>query len=155
MSDNGNWLSHGFKRVPSLFEAQSALGWAVVLVLVTLVAVVYLSQASQTIASGFHIQQLAAELRELQKENTYLEAQIAAGQRVEKLTSKAIQLGFVHAGPEEIEYLVVDNYPRTPGQATAQVPTEAVAAVGGLADWWAGLTRAFTGWTSETAGEGH
>jgi hypothetical protein len=154
MSDNGNWLSHGFKRVPSLFEAQTALGWGVVVVLLTLLAVVYLSHASQTIASGFHMQQLAIELKELQKENTYLEAQIAAGQRVEQLRAQAIQLGFVPAGPEEIEYLPVDNYPPTPGQAAVTAPSQPLEATGGLVSWWGGLTRGFTGWTLSTAGEG-
>lgn len=155
MSDNGNWLSHGFKRVPSLFEAQSALGWGVVVVLLTLLAVVYLSHASQTIASGFHMQQLSAELKELQKENTYLEAQIAAGQSVEQLMAKAVQLGFVPSGPEEIEYLVVDNYPPTPGQPDVEVSTEPMASTGLLANWWGGLTHAFSGWTRSSAGETH
>jgi hypothetical protein len=155
MSDNGNWLSHGFKRVPSLFEAQAALGWGVVVVLLTLLAVVYLSHASQTIASGFHMQQLAIELKELQKENTYLEAQIAAGQRVEQLRAQAIQLGFVPAGPEEIEYLPVDNYPPTPGQAAVKVSSRPLETTGGLASWWGGLTHGFTGWTRSTAGEGY
>jgi hypothetical protein len=155
MSDNGNWLSHGFKRVPALFEAQAALGWGVVVVLLTLLAVVYLSQASRTIASGFHIQQLAMELKELQKENTYLEAQIAAGQRVEQLMSQAIQLGFVPAGPEDIEYLPVDNYPPTPGQAAVKVPPQLPSTTGGLAGWWGGLTRGFSGWTRSSVGEGY
>jgi len=154
MSDNGNWLSHGFKRVPSLFETQAALGWGVVVALLALLGVVYLAQARQIIASGYNMQKWTAELKELQEQNTYLEDQIAAGQPIEHLQARARELGFVPARPEDIEYLVVENYPPTPGQAAgaaAQTPEPP----GGVGRWWSGLARGFTGWTQSTAGGGY
>ncbi len=154
MSENGNWLAHGFKRAPSLFEAQAALGWGVIVTLLTLLGVVYLSQASQMIALGYDMQQLTTELKDLQKENTYLEAQIAAGQRVEQLQRQAIELGFSPSGPNDIEYLPVNDYPPTPGQVEAVAPPAPPEPVGGLTSWWRGLSRGFTGWTRSTVGEG-
>lgn len=154
MSENENWLSHGFKRAPSLFEAQSALGWGVVVALLSLLGVVYLSQASQQIASGYHMQVMTFELKELQKDNTYLEAQIAAGQQVEHLRRKAIALGFSPADPEDIEYLPVNDYPSTPGQVPLPTPQVVPEPERGLNGWWRGLTSGFTGWTRATAGEG-
>lgn len=155
MSENESWLSHGFKRAPSLFEAQSALGWGVVVALLSLLGVVYLSQASQQIGSGYHMQVMTYELKELQKDNIYLEAQIAAGQQVEQLHRRAIALGFSPADPEDIEYLPVHNYPSTPGQAPPGIHLVVPEPQGGLNGWWQGLTRGFTGWTRATAGEGY
>ena len=155
MSDRENWLSHGFKRAPSFFEAQAALSWGVIVALLALLGVVYLSEASQMISSGYHLQEMAGRLRELQKENTYLEAQIAAGQRVEQLNRQAIELGFSPARPEDIEYLPVPNYPPTPGQPMAAAAPDLREPVGELARWWSGLVGGFTGWTRSTAGEGY
>jgi hypothetical protein len=137
-----------------MLEAQAALGWGVIVTLLTLLGVVYLSQASQMIASGYEMQQLAAELRELQKENTYLEAEVATGQRVRQLQRQAIELGFSPAAPEDIEYLSVPNYPPTPGQMAVTAQPKSPERKGGLVGWWLGLTRGFTGWTRSTAGEG-
>ncbi len=149
------WLSHGFKRAPSFFEAQAALSWGVVVALLAMLGVVYLSEASQKISSGYHLLDMASKLRELQKENTFLDAEIAAAQQLEQLQRQAIELGFSPATPEDIEYLPVPNYPPTPGEpmiAPAPGPSEPER---GLAGWWRGLARGFTGWTCATAGEGY
>jgi hypothetical protein len=155
MSENDNWLSHGFKRAPSFFEAQAALSWGVIVALLAMVGVVYLSEASQKISSGYRLLEMASQLRELQKENTYLDAEIAAGQQLEQLRSQAIGLGFSPATPEDIEYLSVPNYPPTPGGPMVVLVSEPPDSERGLAGWWRGLAQGFTGWTRRTAGEGY
>jgi hypothetical protein len=151
MLGDGNWLPHGFKRAPSLFRAQSALGWAVVVALMALLGVVYLTLGSDSIVSGYHIQQMTWELTTLQRENAQLEAQIATYEAVGNLQNKAREIGFVAAGPEQIEYLRVDNYPPVPGEG---VP-DGTGAKPQVADpstaWWAKLTRGFTDWSRSTA----
>lgn len=155
MSDRENWLSHGFKRAPSFFEAQAALSWGVIVALLALLGVVYLSEASQMISSGYHLQEMAGRLRELQKENTYLDAEIATAQHVEQLQRQAIGLGFSPAHPGDIEYLPVPNYPPTPGQPVVEVAPDPRESVGEPTGWWRGLVRGFMGWTRSTAGEGY
>lgn len=155
MSDNENLISHGFKRASSFLEAQAALSWGVIVALLAMLGVVYLSEASQKISSGYRLLEMSSELRELQKENTFLDAEIAAAQQLKQLQSQAVELGFSLATPEEIEYLPVPNYPPTPGTPVEVTKPARVESEGGLAGWWRGLTRGFTGWTRATAGEGY
>ncbi len=154
MPDKENWLSHGFKRAPSLFEAQSALGWGVVVTVLALLGVIYLTQGSQAIVSSYHIQVRTWDLRILQQENAKLDAQIATAQSVGTLRNRAIELGLLPAGPDDIEYLTVNNYPPVPGQVMIAQPATPPQPAGGLAGWWQSLTRGFRGWTKATAGTG-
>ena len=155
MSEKKTWLPHGFKLAPSWFAAQAALGWAVIVALLALLGAAYLAQANQTIVSSYHMQLLTIELKELQEQNTLLEAQIANDQSVEHSQGRAIELGFVPAGPEDIEYLLVKDFPpalelAAPVEAKTTRPSDQPA--GGAADWLRGLFQGFTGWTQSTAG---
>jgi hypothetical protein len=147
-----NWLSHGFKKAASQLQVQAALSWGLVVAVAAILGVISLLQGSQIIVSGYQMQQMSAELRELQEANTLLEAKIAAGQAVSTLRDRATALGFVLAGPEQIEYLPVREYPPGP------VPDEARPAAGEelSADTrqavWETLIGPFRGWRRYTAG---
>lgn len=145
MSETGNWLSHGFKKAPSFFEAQSALGWGVLLALFALVGVAYLLQGSQAVVSGYRMQQMTTEYKALQEQNTLLEAEIAASQPVSDLQNKAIYLGFVRATSENIEYLTIHDYPSVPGDGLEE-SHDSTRRVTALDNWWRRMTRGFTGW---------
>ena len=155
MSDNENLISHGFKRASSFLEAQAALSWGVIVALLAMLGVVYLSEASQKISSGYRLLEMSSELRELQKENTFLDAAIAAAQQLKQLQGKAIELGFMLATPEDLEYLPVPDYPPTSGVPMELAEPAVSQPEGGLAGWWRGLTRGFAGWTRASAGEGY
>lgn len=99
------------KRLGWLTEAQAALGWGVILVLVALLGAIYLTQASRIAAVGRRIQLEQNELTTLKRENSALEQQISEIQSLDWLQQEAIRLGFVPAQPEEIEYIIVPNYP--------------------------------------------
>ncbi len=99
------------KRLGWLTEAQAALGWGVILVLVALLGAIYLSQASRIAAVGRRIQIQQNELAELKRQNSDLERQIAEAQSLERLQQEALRLGFVPAQPENIEYVIVPDYP--------------------------------------------
>ncbi len=151
MLGDGNWLSHGFKRAPSLFEAQAALGWGVVVALLILAGVLSLTVGSGTVVSGYNMQQMTWELQALQQENTKLEALIAEYQSVQVLQKRAEELGFVPAGPDDIEYLRVNDYPPVPDEpvlASAQAKSAGRKTEDG---WWNSLSRGFGGWTQATA----
>ena len=154
MTENGNWLSHGFKKAPSLFEAQTALGWGVVVTLLALVGVLYLVQGSQIIISGYQMQRMTAELKELQEINTQLESQIASARSAAELQSEAQRLGFRPAGPDDIEYLPVEGYPQLPGDnpLVAAVHSTLPENESQPIRWLQGFNRAFHGWTHATAG---
>lgn len=154
MSDSEHWLSHGFRRASGLLETQAALGWAVIVALLALLGVVYLARGSQMIMTGYHMKELTDELRALQEENVVLDARIASVRSLDELRDKARAMGFTLAGPSDIEYLLVDDYPAAPGPVKeAPIPATPEIATG-LASWWAGLMRGFGGWTHSMAGEG-
>jgi hypothetical protein len=116
-----------------------------------LLGVVYLTLGSDSIVSGYHIQQMTRRLTTLQRENAQLEAQIAAFEAVGALQSKAEQMGFVPADPEEIEYLPVDGYPPVPGEGLPDEPRVGTEVANTDTDWADRMARAFTGWMRSTA----
>ncbi|HSM57055.1 MAG TPA: hypothetical protein VK879_12960 [Candidatus Sulfomarinibacteraceae bacterium] len=99
------------KRLGILTDAQVALGWFVIIALVALLGAVYLSQASRIASTGRRIQSLQEELDDLKRENSEMEREIAEAQSLERLQQEALRLGFLRADPDDIEYLVVSEYP--------------------------------------------
>lgn len=107
------------KRLGWLTEAQAALGWGIILVLVAILGTIYLSQASSIAVTGRRVQMMQNELETLKRDNAAIERTIAESQSLEQLQQKAQAMGFIEAQPGDIEYLVIPEYP----QATAVPPT--------------------------------
>lgn len=106
------------RRQRVLSDAQVALGWFVILALAALVGAIYLSQASRIASVGRQVQILQNELDSLKRENATLERDIAEAQTLERLRVEAERLGFTRAAPDDIEYLIVQDYPATDTEAT-------------------------------------
>jgi hypothetical protein len=111
------------KRLTWLTEAQAAVGWGIILVLVAILGTVYLSQASKTAVAGRRVQIRQNELDTLKRENASIEKEIAEAQSLTDLQTKAQAMGFTQAQPENIEYLLIPDYPAE----TAVVPIIASA----------------------------
>ena len=99
------------RRLNWLTEAQAATGWGIILILVALLGAIYLRQASQIAAVGRSIQIIQINLENMKRSNADLERQIAEKQSLGRLQSEAVRLGFLPAAPEDIEYLIVPDYP--------------------------------------------
>jgi len=99
------------RRFLKLSEAQVALGWGIILVMGTLIGTIYLAQASRVAEVGRRVQLLQNELAGLKRDNAQMERLIAEAQTLEYLQTRAEQLGFVLADPEDIDYIVVPDYP--------------------------------------------
>lgn len=104
---------HQLRRLRTLTEAQAVLGWGVILILAALVGTIYVSQASRTASVGRRIQILQNELSELKRQNTVLEQDIAEAQKLDRLQAEAARLGFIPAQPDDIEYIIIPDYPTT------------------------------------------
>jgi cell division protein FtsL len=123
------------RRQSVLSDAQVALGWFVIIVLAALVGSIYVIQASRIAADGRRVQNLQAELEELKRQNAVLERGIAETQSLDRLEQEALQLGFVRAEPENIEYLLVDGYPADVNPAdTGLEPMPAIVPVGTIGE---------------------
>ena len=99
------------KRLSWLTEAQAAVGWGIILVLIAILGTVYLSQASKTAVAGRRVQIRQNDLDDLKRENASLEKSIAEAQSLDDLRAQAQAMGFIQAQPENIEYLVIPDYP--------------------------------------------
>lgn len=99
------------RRLLKLSEAQAVLGWTILTMLAALVGTIYLVQASSLAESGRRIQFLQFDLSDIKRENGELERQIAEAQALPNLQDRARSLGFYIAAPEEVEFIVVEEYP--------------------------------------------
>ena len=148
------------KSIGSL-NARTAIGSILIFILVSLLGWLYLTQASQVTTTGYRIYELERERARLQRENAKLRLEIAELERLEDVKARARQLGFVP--PEQVEYLVVADYPpdhpssvqpaATFGEenlalnSPQQEKTRDAAAGAALAGWWEKLVSQFTIWT--------
>jgi hypothetical protein len=94
-----------------LTEAQAALSWGVILFLAALVGAIYLFQASRIASVGREVQGLQWELDEVKRVNNELERDIAEAQSLDRLEEEIKALGFIRARPEDVEYLVIPDFP--------------------------------------------
>ncbi|GMQ79030.1 MAG: hypothetical protein BMS9Abin02_1582 [Anaerolineae bacterium] len=95
-----------------LSEAQVVLGWLVVLALIALLGAIYLFQTSRIASTGRMVQELQFELDEIKRTNSELEREIAEAQSLKRLQSDAQKYGFIKARPEDVDYLIVTEYPQ-------------------------------------------
>ncbi len=111
------------ERRKSLFlltEAQAVLTWGVILALAALVGAIYLFQTSRIASVGRRVQVFQYELNEVKRVNEELERDIAEAQSLDRLQEAATDLGFNRAQPEDVEYVVIPNYP--PAIPAAEIP---------------------------------
>lgn len=105
-----------------LSETQVAMGWFVVLGLAAVLGAIYLSQASSIATTGRHLQVAQADLETLKRQNALIEQDIAKAQSLERLQAEAIGLGYRPAGADDLEYLVVADYPDAPIATPTPIP---------------------------------
>lgn len=92
-------------------ERQQFIAVMVLFVVVALIiGALYLVQATTNVSKVRDIQQLREQRDRIQRENEALKAENAALYSIPNLIQRAEVLGFVTAGPESIQYLVVDGY---------------------------------------------
>ena len=103
------WVTHGIKRGRFEMSRRTAIYAFVVVVLLTLVAVVYLTLVSRTAARGRRVEQMRWELVWLEKENKHLEVQIAEKSAVTDLLKRAAEQGFIQAQQVEYIYLTAEE----------------------------------------------
>jgi cell division protein FtsL len=92
-------------------ERKAALGVLLIIVTVSLIGWLYLTQASSLTTTSFEIDQLRTELTTLQQHNVDLELQIAEWEALARIERRALELGF--SPPNQVLYLPVPNYPAT------------------------------------------
>jgi hypothetical protein len=100
-------------------ERKAALGMLLIIITVSLIGWLYLTQASSLTTTSFEIDQLRTELTTLHQQNVELELEIAGWEALSRIERRALELGF--GPPSQVLYLPVPNYP-APDQAGGQAP---------------------------------
>ncbi len=109
------------RRLGKLTEAQAALGWGVILVLVALLGAIYLNQVSNIATTGRRVQLLQNNLDTLQRENSEISRQISAKQSLSRLQRASAKMGFIPAQANDLEYIKIPDYP---ARQTFELKTE-------------------------------
>lgn len=117
-----SWLNHALRRSGWRPQNQvvglATLGVALALILGAL----YLSQLASIAGMGRELEDLIAERDKLELINEQLRAEIANFMSVPRLLFRAQQLDFIAAGPEDVEYLIIDGY--NPSRADTVAPLD-------------------------------
>ena len=92
-------------------ERKAALGMLLILITLSLIGWLYLTQASSLTTTSFQIEQLRAELAAFKQQNAQLELEIAQWEGLPRIEQRARELGF--GPPSRVLYLPVPNYPAT------------------------------------------
>lgn len=103
MSDFMQWVTHGIKRGRFEMNRRMALYLALLVIVLTLVAALYLALVSRTAARGRHIEQFQAELFRIERENQQLEVEVAREGSIERTKQRALDMGLLPA--EQVEFI--------------------------------------------------
>ena len=129
-----------FRQAPWRTQTQAVAAWSVTLLIIAVIGGLYLAVASRAGTAGRDLQRYEAEKAELIQANDELRAKLAELRSITRLVNRARELGFVPAQPDEVEYVAVNNYPRTVQAAPAPAPAPA-ATTASLGDWLAHTLR--------------
>jgi cell division protein FtsB len=92
-------------------ERQQFIALLVLFIMVSIIlGALYLVQATTNVSTARDIQALRERRDRILRENEALRAENARLNGVPVLIERAATLGFVTAGPDDIQYLVVDGY---------------------------------------------
>jgi hypothetical protein len=91
-------------------QGQTVAVIVLVVVLAFIIGGLYLAQATTNITTTQEIEQLDEARGRLQRDNERLRADIARQQNLDGMHTRAAELGFEPADPDDIQYIVVDGY---------------------------------------------
>lgn len=133
----------------SISQMQSARGWLwfdnvrtwlLVILTVVLVGAVYMGQTRQAAITGQRVHDKQDQLERIMQENAQLEADIAVLMAPSRIEARARAMGLHLAGPDQIKYLTIKNYPAEPAKPGLAIRTSpAPATTVSFSDrvsWW-------------------
>jgi len=135
-------ISHGIKRDPNKLEGRATFGMLIMLVVLSLLGWIYLTQASHVATTGRRIEELQIDKARLEQQNLELTVEIASMESVVRLAARAQELGFTAVALDDAEFLVAAV------PSMAQVPAEPLdKGVGAQSvGWLDNVTSQFAAW---------
>ncbi len=147
-------IQHTLAEPPFANQRQVVVILALMVVVGTIIAALYLLQITITTTTARELQEMNNNRDQLQRDIERLRADIANLQSLPRMMTRAAELGFRPAENDEIRYVIVDGYqydrPRvTPTPTPTPVPAEAAydETLGGwLRQQWDALRQQFAEW---------
>lgn len=118
-------IARAFKQAPWRVQTQLFATLAAAAVVVVALGGMYLATASRAATAGRDVQSLESQKTDLETSIHRYQALIAEAKSLDRLESRASELGYVPAQPDQMEYIVVNGYPgaqQTGASPTANVP---------------------------------
>jgi cell division protein FtsB len=131
-------ISHCIKRNQRVLEGRATAGTLIILLVLSLLGWLYLTQASYVATASRRVQDLEQKEAQLQRENMELMAEIAQLDSVSRLAVRAKELGFVKVVPEEADFVLVGALP--------EIPEVALADSSPMTRWLSSVSAQFTAW---------
>lgn len=147
---------HTVQQSPWRNQTQLVATLALIVVIGIVIGTLYLIQTSTTTITARELDNMGADLADLQRDNELLRGEIAQYQSLPRVMTRAAELGFREAREDEIQYIIVDGYrydrPRvTPTPTPTPEPVQAVydeTLRGWLRQQWDSLKKQFNEWQS-------
>jgi cell division protein FtsL len=97
------------RQIPWRVGSRSALGFVLLLALISMVGWLYITQASSVTATSYRIDDLRMELDNIRNQNAALILEIAELEALSRVERRALELGFHPA--QDIKYVHLADYP--------------------------------------------
>lgn len=99
-------ISHCIKRDPNKLEGRATLGMLIMLVVLSLLGWIYLTQASHVATASRRIEELQIDKTRLEQQNLELSVEIAYLESVNRLAARAQELGFTQVALDDADFVV-------------------------------------------------
>lgn len=142
-------ISHCIKKDPNKLEGRATLGMLIMLVVLSLLGWIYLTQASHVATTSRRIEELQIDKARLEQQNLDLTVQIADLESVSLLAVRARELGFVAVALDDADFVVAAM--PSEAQLSVEVPDETEVAQVQSTGWLDSVTSQFTAWVQTGA----
>jgi hypothetical protein len=99
-------LSHCIKKDPNKLQGRATFGMLIMLVVLSLLGWIYLTQASHVATTSRRIEELQIDKARLEQQNLELMVEIAELESVGRLAARARELGFTTVALDDADFVV-------------------------------------------------
>lgn len=139
-------ISHCIKRDPNKLEGRATVGMLIMLVVLSLLGWIYLTQASHVATTGRRIEELQVDKARLERQNLELRVEIAGLESVVRLAARAQELGFTATTLADADF-VIAAVPDVAQAPVARAPGDEVGGSRtGATSWLDSVAAQFTAW---------
>lgn len=125
-------------------DARAAAGIMFILTLLSMIGWLYLTEASYTAATGYHLEMLRARRDQLRRQNAQLAYEVALLSSQSQVEKRARELNFAPAS--EVHYLAVADYPAREQKIAQNITASSSQVTGEEKSWWDSLMIQVVAW---------